>query len=213
MRVKFQDAPTFTRSCLRNVNAAVSAFTLLPTLFSTLSSLSLKIFQDRISFIEVYCVDVKTYSLIVKTRNNQASPVKTWFDCPYCAPTNLPRVLWYPSADDLDLICHIEDNIYLHIMLKLVHFLQISHPVFLKQTSTTCETETPWFMMTPSNRNIFGVTGPLCGEFTCHRWIPLTKESDAELWYFLWTVPEQMVVQTIETPVIWDAIALIMASL
>ena len=29
--------------------------------------------------------------------------------------------------------------------------------------------------------------GPLWGECTGHRWIPLTKASDAELWYFLWT--------------------------
>ena len=43
----------------------------------------------------------------------------------------------------------------------------------------------PILMMTSSNANIFCVTGPLCGEFTGHRWIPLTKASDAELWYFL----------------------------
>ena len=30
-------------------------------------------------------------------------------------------------------------------------------------------------MMTSSNGNIFRVTGPLCGEFTGHRWIPSTK--------------------------------------
>ena len=29
-------------------------------------------------------------------------------------------------------------------------------------------------MITSSNGNIFHVTGPLCGEFTGHRWIPLT---------------------------------------
>ena len=34
--------------------------------------------------------------------------------------------------------------------------------------------------MTSSNGNIFRVTGPLCEEFTGHRWIPLTKASDAE---------------------------------
>ena len=34
-------------------------------------------------------------------------------------------------------------------------------------------------MMTSSNGNIFRVTGPLCGEVTGHRWIPLTKASDA----------------------------------
>ena len=45
-------------------------------------------------------------------------------------------------------------------------------------------------MMTSSNGNIFHVTGPLCGEFTGHRWIPLTKASDVELWCFLWSTPE-----------------------
>ena len=41
--------------------------------------------------------------------------------------------------------------------------------------------------MTSSNGNIFRVTGPLCGEFTGHQWILLTKSSDAELWCFLWS--------------------------
>ena len=39
-------------------------------------------------------------------------------------------------------------------------------------------------MMTSSNGNCFRVIGPLYGEFTGHRWIPLTKASDAELWCF-----------------------------
>ena len=65
-------------------------------------------------------------------------------------------------------------------------------------------------MMTSSNKNIFRVTGILWGEVTGHRWIPLTKASDAEPWYFLWAAPEQTAVQTINTPVIWYAIALIM---
>ena len=45
-------------------------------------------------------------------------------------------------------------------------------------------------MMTSSNENIFHVTGPLWRESTGHRWIPLTKGSDAELWCFFictWT--------------------------
>ena len=68
-------------------------------------------------------------------------------------------------------------------------------------------------MMTSSNGNIFRVTGPLCGEFTGHQWIPLTKASDVELWCFLWSAPEQTAELTIVTLVIWDAIALIMMSL
>ena len=68
-------------------------------------------------------------------------------------------------------------------------------------------------MMSSSNGNILRVTGPLWGESTGHRWSPLIKASDAELWCFLWSAPEQTVAQTIETPVIWDAIAFIMMSL
>ena len=44
-------------------------------------------------------------------------------------------------------------------------------------------------MTTSSNGNIFRVTGPLWGEFTGHRWIPLTKAIDAELCCFLWSTP------------------------
>ena len=43
--------------------------------------------------------------------------------------------------------------------------------------------------------------------------VSLTKTSDSELWCFLWSAPEQMVEQTIETPVIWDAIALLKTAL
>ena len=32
--------------------------------------------------------------------------------------------------------------------------------------------------------NIFRITGPLYGEFTGHRWVPLTRSSDAELCFF-----------------------------
>ena len=67
--------------------------------------------------------------------------------------------------------------------------------------------------MTSSNGHIFCVTGPLWGESTGHRWIPLTKANDAELWCCLWSAPEQTVEQTIETPVIWDAIVLALTSM
>ena len=60
------------------------------------------------------------------------------------------------------------------------------------------------FMMTSSNGNIFRVTGPLCGEPTGQRWIPLTKVSDAELWCFVWSGPERFSKQSrrrwFETP-------------
>ena len=73
-------------------------------------------------------------------------------------------------------------------------------------------------MMTSSNGSIFRVTGPLWWESTGYwkstgyRWISLTNASDADLRYFLCRAPEQTVEQTIETPVIWDTIALIITS-
>ena len=69
-----------------------------------------------------------------------------------------------------------------------------------------------FLIMMSSNGNMFRITGPLWGEFTGHRWIPLTKASFAELWCFVWSSPEQTVDQTTETLVIWDAIALNMTS-
>ena len=54
----------------------------------------------------------------------------------------------------------------------------------------------------------------LCaGNSPGYQWIPLTKASDTELWWFLWSVQEQMAVKALDTPVIWDAITLIMMSL
>ena len=46
-----------------------------------------------------------------------------------------------------------------------------------------------------------------------HRQIPLTKASDAEFRCYLWSVPEETIDQTIETPLIREAIVLIMTSL
>ena len=39
------------------------------------------------------------------------------------------------------------------------------------------------FMMTSSNRNIFRVTGPLCGEFIGHRWIPRTVTRSFDIFF------------------------------
>ena len=68
-------------------------------------------------------------------------------------------------------------------------------------TRTCCD------MMTSSNGSIFHVTCCLWGEFIGHRWIPLTKASDAERWCFLWSEPEQTVEQTIESKAILNILA------
>ena len=67
-------------------------------------------------------------------------------------------------------------------------------------------------MMTSSNGNVLRGTDPLWGESTGEGKIHLTKASDTKLWRFPWSAPEQTIEQTIESPLIWDAIVLIMTS-
>ena len=59
----------------------------------------------------------------------------------------------------------------------------INRAFFQSYNLFCCRTVTVNMMMS-SNRNILRVIGPLCGEFTGHRWIPRIKASDAELWCF-----------------------------
>ena len=66
--------------------------------------------------------------------------------------------------------------------------VKVEYPI---GTSTTDAGALAAAVMTFSNGNTSRVTGPLCGKLTGHRWIPHTKASDAELWCFLWSAPEQ----------------------
>ena len=65
-------------------------------------------------------------------------------------------------------------------------------------------------MMTPSNEKLSALLA-LCEKI--HRWIPITKASDAEFDGFFDLQPEQMFEQTLEGPVISDTIAPIMTPL
>ena len=68
--------------------------------------------------------------------------------------------------------------------IPLMHLYNILQDCF---TDTSVLLKWPWGMwvnmMTSSNGNIFHVTGPLWGESTSHRGIPLTKASDVKLWF------------------------------
>ena len=57
---------------------------------------------------------------------------------------------------------------------------------YKRKSSAGLDAANLWLMMTSTNWNIFCVTGTLCGEFTGHPWIPLTKASDAKLWCFFY---------------------------
>ena len=71
----------------------------------------------------------------------------------------------------LDYLCYTYTIIYYHILTD-------------DRISITT------YMMMSSNRNIFRVSGHLCGEFTGPRWIPHTMANHAELWCFVWSASE-----------------------
>ena len=60
----------------------------------------------------------------------------------------------------------------------------LSHIEHQQTTTTHSKAQTVCIMMTSPNVKNIRVTGPLCGEFIGHRWIPLIKASGAELCFF-----------------------------
>ena len=68
-----------------------------------------------------------------------------------------------------------------------------------------------WTSSWANNREA-GDLRPSCSLWR-HRNVPFTKASDTELWCVLWSTPEQMVEQTMELPMILDAMTLIATSL
>ena len=69
------------------------------------------------------------------------------------------------------------------------YFPDIMSPVLVYWSVASSYGDVIIVMMTSWNGNIFRVTGPLCGELTGPRWIPVTKARDAELLCFLWYLP------------------------
>ena len=156
--------------------------------------------HDSVQFIHVtFVLDSFIYTI-----NHRGVTYYMWTT--YCCIYGISEIIIYACtlfAFLFELCMHFDFSFSLSIFDLTCIFLETWY--FL-----TCSAN---IMMTSSNGSIFRVTGLLGGESIGNWWIPLTKASDAELWYFLWSAPEQTVEHTIETLMIWDAIALIMASL
>ena len=119
-------------------------------------------------------------------------PVTRWFDDLFDLCLNIRlskqwRSWWFETpSHPLWRHCDVQTSMWLVCACRLLHSLKWKY--LLKENTLVCRRPLFQVMMTSSNGNIFRVTGLLCGEFTCHRWIPRTKASDAELWCFLWSM-------------------------
>ena len=124
-------------------------------------------------------------------------------NCPNTIPIS-PQMNPYFITKDLTM--NLPKHLLIRNVPKFCNYWWINHGSIQFRQSVFI-----WLFITPQynydviNGNTFRATGSLCEELIDHR----TKASDAELWCFLWTEPEQTAEQTIETPVILDAIALI----
>ena len=87
----------------------------------------------------------------------------------------------YPYSSSLIMVTY---NIFIFSVGILVMWQRHSNWNWWYLWSSDIQMIIESIMMTSSNGSNFRVTGPLCGKFTGHRFIPLTKASDAELWCF-----------------------------
>ena len=87
----------------------------------------------------------------------------------------LVQIMAWRRADDKPLSESMKVSLLTHICTHGINYLMPQRYVIIVE-----------LMMTSSNGNIFRVTGPLCGEFNGHQWIPRTKASDAGLWCFFY---------------------------
>ena len=172
-----------------------------------------KIGQLHICHHANFCKVVQSYQLLCE-RQQRCPMLETYGICKTMCFAKAIRWLYYPEHlpnAELNAIAKSSVSIRRKHLFKWTLRLQYCH--FLYMGLFYLIFDSCLIMMALSNGNLFRVTGPFCGEFTGNRWIPHTKASKAELWYFLWSAPEQTVGLTIVTPVIWDSIALIMTSL
>ena len=81
---------------------------------------------------------------------------------------------------------------------RIYNYGSLGPGIFVYLCSNSCDKPSWWRNQMEKNPRYWPF---VWGDSTGHRWIPLTKASDAELWCFLWSAPEQTVEQTIGTPV------------
>ena len=98
------------------------------------------------------------------------------------------RVLGFCSKPSLYHGPKFAEFVLYAIFLRVI-FIKVAHGTYCYIWKLLTET-VPIFMMMSTNGNIFRITGPLCGEFTSHHSIRLTKASDVKLWCLLWFAPE-----------------------
>ena len=102
-----------------------------------------------------------------------------------------PYKLQWNNNQNTKLFIH--ENASENTVCEMAAILSWGRWVYIGNLWYSASQELYAYMMTSSNGNIFCVVGTLCGEFISHQWIPHAKASDAELWCFLWSVPDWMV--------------------
>ena len=163
--------------------------------------------MDNISIYRNYCMHFKTNSsfrnskmkycewlnILEKIDVNQWQSFSKWSFCWLISKNEKCQIPnWYLHMQNMIILMFYVTIWLKNILLFLKCYLCWERD-FIECDQHTCATlqwGKPTLLrknMTSSNGNIFRVTGPLWGECPSHRWSPLTKASEAELWCFLWS--------------------------
>ena len=133
----------------------------------------------------VFCYRPNSSILIVANVVHVTEAVLSWY-VQHLSRNDSQKMKYITIGGTFSWFCIVTKNTLVKLSPVLVYLIVFSSGVTLSVNT-----------MSSSNGNICRVTGPLGGGSTGHRWIPLKKASDAELWCFLWFAPEQMVEQTV----------------
>ena len=148
------------------------------------------VMRERVPCDDVSCVDrrlghfYKSYNAPVPYPTMNHSEQKWAYFCPEWCIVGYVIGAWWDlcNMSVISPVCNVHMEDYCRRVSN-------NHRTAPRWTKTTPPPQRHGdlqnYMMTSSYGNIFRVTGPFCGKFVAHRWIPLTKVSDAELWCFL----------------------------
>ena len=116
-------------------------------------------------------VTTRTSQYLVMSQIQNLMNLLAWIWCrkPTQLKLQISNMFWYYS---IGFWRHGNDTLHKGVYFPNIRWRQLAtveRPLSWKYGATTSQ------MMTSSNGNIFHITSPLCGKFTSHRWILVTK--------------------------------------
>ena len=119
----------------------------------------------RIILSNVFTRNIESTDDLLYSNQHTNNFLGTFFPVKFIFPGTICLIyLWGYEGNGVELIAYISACLEFSLfdLMLMGRLVRLYYTIFFNDLS----------VMTSSNGNIFHVTGPLCGEFTGHRWIP-----------------------------------------